>query len=127
MALSFFDAGNLPRKRGWDNAAWDELGFDGPPGGESVDTVPVDTADACASACEEDRACFSWTHHLGVCKLVHAIRIGKARFLDPDGGEDGPRDEGFVAGWANERIRAWSEENRCEEVEWVRPSVERHF
>lgn len=128
MALSFLNVSNLERKHGWDNAAWDDLGFDGPPAGETVEAVKVDTDDECAEACDEDGECFSWTHHGGICSLVHSIRAGKARYLEPfEDAEETELDRSFTAGWAAQRIRAWVDGNACETVQWVKPSTERIF
>lgn len=124
LAISFFNVGNLPaRREGWDNAAWDDLGFDSPPAGETVEVIEREAADDCEAACEADDQCFSWSQHDKTCCLVHSIRIGYARSLD----DDETRDQTFVAGWAVDRIRAWRDEHRCEEVQWVRPNVERVF
>ena len=127
LALSFFHVTDLERKEGWDNAAWDDLGFDGPPGGESVETVELDFANDCAEACRQDEQCFSWTHHIDTCTLVHSIRIGKARYVDEEGGEGGERDMRFIAGWIPERIREFVNGNGCGTVQWVKPSTERIF
>lgn len=127
MATSFFKVSGLKRKQGWDNAAWDDLGFDGPPAGETVETIEVDTADECARACDGDGQCFSWTHQGRTCSLVYSIRIGKARYLDSEDAEEAEKDLGFTAGWATKRIRVWIDEHDCETEQWVKPSTERIF
>ena len=33
----------------------------------------------------------------------------------------------FRAGWVQDKVRRWIDERPCEDVEWVRPSLERIF
>lgn len=128
LARGFYNVTSLTRREGWTNAAWDDLGFDAPPGGETVEEVEALTAASCEIACEEDEGCFSWTHHGYTCSLVYSIRIGYPRFLEGEDGAVGEeRDMSFVAGWMTARIGRWVEEHPCEDVQWVKPSVERVF
>lgn len=123
----------------WDNAAWD--GYPAPSKGPD-DSDPHSSTEACGKSCEHSSSCFQWTYHLQRCTFVRSFRLGTQK--EPEGEKpkkhkvDGVEveepvkqwsleDQRFMAGWDVEGIRKWMDERPCEEVEWVKPSVERIF
>ncbi|GAB7362503.1 hypothetical protein MBLNU230_g2824t1 [Neophaeotheca triangularis] len=124
----------------WDNAAWD--GYPAPSGGpDGID--PHSSLEACSRSCDESGNCFQWTYHLKRCTFVRSFRLGTQKeprgekpktHKDEEGNvveepvkEWSLEDQRYMAGWDVDNIKRWIEKRPCEEVEWVKPSIERIF
>ncbi|KAK4505060.1 hypothetical protein PRZ48_003023 [Zasmidium cellare] len=126
IAISYFDLANMTRKNDWDNAGWDAY-----PPAEDDPNEPHSSVEACSLACQEADGCFQWTYHLQRCSFVRSFRLGRAR--EPHVEEEKkdqewtPEDKRYFAGWKTEHIQRWISERPCNEVQWVKPSIERIF
>lgn len=129
IATSYFEFANMTPKDDWDNAEWDA--FDPPAEDNSQD--PHSSAEACSLACQhaEGPECFQWTYYLQQCKFSKSIRLGRARQKRVDKTEGSKawtsEEQRYLAGWNTDRIQQWISERPCDEVQWVKPSIERIF
>lgn len=119
----------MTRKEDWDNAEWDTF-F------PSADDDPQDahsSAEACSLACRhtESADCFQWTYHPQQCKFARSFRLGRTRVPRIDQAEQSeaqkPEEQRYLAGWNTDKIKQWMSERPCDEVQWVKPSIERIF
>lgn len=129
IAMSYFDLANMTDKLDWDNAEWDTF----PPAAEDDVRDPHSSAEACSLACQHTKNadCFQWTYHLHRCKFARSFRLGRAREPQVDKKESSQtwtlEDQRYLAGWNTDRIRQWMSKRPCDQVQWVRPSIERIF
>ncbi|EME40123.1 glycosyltransferase family 31 protein [Dothistroma septosporum NZE10] len=128
LAVGFLNMTDLTRRRDWDNADWDSY-RPSPDDQNEPDESPDNCERACAKV--EDSDCFQWTYHLQRCKFVRSFRMGGAKAPKvEDGREDHEwsyEDQRYVAGWNSDLIKRWISERPCDEVQWVKPSIERIF
>lgn len=96
---------------------WGPITIEGPP--------KTATFEECGAACQEHSACFQYNWHGDKCYLVQSIRLGHAR--DAEKETDKHKGGSFQSGWLSERIAEWRQQQRCEVVQWVRPSLTRIY
>ncbi|KAK4611755.1 hypothetical protein CLAFUW4_12916 [Fulvia fulva] len=126
LAVDFLNMANMTRKLDWDNGEWDSYrpAADDP-------SQPNESVDNCERACARAEGCFQWTYHLQRCYFVRSFRLGRAKAPmvedDRKDREWSYEDQRFIAGWDADKIKRWISERPCDEVQWVRPSIERIF
>jgi len=123
LAVSYFNVTSLKIRTSWNNGAFD--GFDAPFPSAHYEHDPHESPDSCAGACDSHPDCFSWTHRPEKCIFVRSIRVGKP--VEAKDAKTGLDNVPTVAGWPIRRIQDWVDHNQCDEVQWVRPSIERIF
>lgn len=120
----------------WDNGDWDSWL---PPA-----EAPINTFETCEQYCRKQDKCVQWNWRGGdekKCILMRSVRYGAAK--TPEYLNDGrarvtiPQNEldkkpkgrwvEYRSGWVEERIKEWRDERKCEQVQWVGPSVTRIF
>lgn len=122
LATSYLQLGKLSTKQNWRNNAAG-VGYLAP----ETETHPHESPESCEAACKADEWCYCWTHHWKECHFVHSIRLGREVEPSVEEDEGGVEVEAaFVAGWDNEKIARWMNERPCAEVEWLKPSWDRH-
>ncbi|KAG7140825.1 hypothetical protein HYQ45_002542 [Verticillium longisporum] len=114
--FEFHHPGQPSTRADWDNM-WGPITIEGPP--------KTATFEECGAACQEHSACFQYNWHGDKCYLVHSIRLGHAR--DAEKETDKHKGGSFQSGWLSERIAVWRQQQRCEVVQWVRPSLTRIY
>ncbi|KAK5112102.1 hypothetical protein LTR62_004444 [Meristemomyces frigidus] len=126
IATTFFDFANMTRREDWDNGEWDAYR----PAPENAGRSDESVSD-CSRACENAEGCFQWTYHLRQCYFVRSFRYGRSK--QPVDEEDRPdrewtfEEQRFTAGWDVEKIVNWMDARPCDNVDWVKPSLERIF
>lgn len=115
--LHVLTTSNLTRTH-WDNADWD--GFNE----ESPEHTSNQSFESCHAYCASLPDCYQFTWHGHHCWMSKALRLGQHK--DPDGHHE-ETDRRYVSAWMTKRINEWVNDNICEGVHWVKPSVERVF
>lgn len=125
MAISYYNSFQTERRDDWDNAVWDA--FDPP---EEFRDAHA-SLESCHQACRKHAPCFQWTYHLRHCHFVRSFRYGRARepLIENDSkDEDWTHEESrYMSGWDTGKIGKWIQQRPCDQVQWVRPSIERIF
>ncbi|KAM0632282.1 hypothetical protein ACHAPW_004836 [Verticillium nonalfalfae] len=114
--FEFHHPGQPSTRADWDNM-WEPITIEGPP--------KTATFEECGAACQEHSACFQYNWHGDKCYLVQSIRLGHARDAEKETEEH--KGGSFQSGWLSERIAEWRQQQRCEVVQWVRPSLTRIY
>ncbi|KAL1845700.1 hypothetical protein VTK73DRAFT_456 [Phialemonium thermophilum] len=131
--FEFRHPGRPARLQNWDNGDWARFA---PP-----KDMRIDSADACAKACEAYHDCAQWLWRgldVRECVLMRQIRYGVERApetlprSEDDHNDDKKEDDvkqkvDFTSGWMTARIDRWKEEHRCDVIQWVGPSITRIF
>ncbi|KAL4960783.1 peptidase S8/S53 domain-containing protein [Aspergillus stella-maris] len=115
--IDFFDFASVPMRKDWNNIDMDA--FDAP------DDEAHESFDACKEACHEHKDCYQFTHFKDKCRMSRIIRLGTP--VPPEEESDDSAEHHSLAGWDVEKIKKFTKDHACEEVEWPEPSTERIY